>query len=107
MIPGCSSMILNEKLCNNMVTLAEKIDIFTYYDEKKGKFIKLLLDLITNLATHRELTKMEIFHKSKISLLTVTLLETIETTHTELIASCIDSIDAICQDPVLENWYVS
>jgi hypothetical protein len=41
-----------------MVAFAEKIDIMTFYDEKKGKYIKLLLDLISNLATNRDLGKL-------------------------------------------------
>ena len=35
-------------------------------------------------------------HNHKITLLTVTLLETIESEHPEIIATCIDAINALC-----------
>ena len=76
----------------------------TGYDEKKGKYIKLLLDLVSNLAKNKE--KLVLMHQCKITLLTTTLLEITEAKHSELIASCIDAIDSICQDATIENWYV-
>lgn len=45
-------------------------------------------------------------HNHKITLLTVTLLETIESEHPEIIATCIDAINALCQESVIEKWYV-
>jgi hypothetical protein len=98
-------MIIDKEFCENLITFSEKVDIMTGYDEKKGKFMKLLLDLVSNLAKNKE--KLILLHECKITLLTTTLLETVEASHTELIASCIDAIDAICQDPNVEHWYVS
>jgi len=33
--------------------MAEKIDIFVNFDEKKAGLMKIMIDLIANLASHR------------------------------------------------------
>lgn len=58
------------------VRMAEILDFFVMYDENKARAMKLLLDLVSNLAAHR--TKLEVMHKEKITLLIITMLETIE-----------------------------
>ena len=72
LLKGCSAMILNKEFCSNLVLFSEKIEIITGYDEKKGKYTKLLLDLISNLAKNKD--KLILMHECKITLLTTTLL---------------------------------
>lgn len=43
-----------------------------YYDEKKARLMKLLINLISNLANHK--TKLEAMHNDKITLLIITML---------------------------------
>jgi hypothetical protein len=52
--------------------MAEILDFFVYYDEKKARLMKLLINLTSNLANHK--TKLDIMHKEKITLLIVTML---------------------------------
>jgi hypothetical protein len=56
--------------------MAENLDFFAFYDDKKARVMKLLINLISNLAAHK--TKLDLMHREKITLLIVTMLETTE-----------------------------
>lgn len=56
--------------------MAEKLDILVSLDDKKSKIIKLLIDLVSNIATQR--CGLEVMHREKLVLLIVTILETME-----------------------------
>ena len=55
-----SSEILDMKFCSLAVQLADKLNIFNDFDDKKANLMKILIDLIANLATHKY--KLEVFH---------------------------------------------
>lgn len=52
--------------------MAEKLNFFAFYDEKKARIMKLLIDIINNIAFHN--TKLDVIFKSKIPLLIITML---------------------------------
>jgi hypothetical protein len=56
--------------------MIEKLDIFVHLDEKKAAIMKILIDLIANLASHRY--RLDLFHKEKLTLAILTMLETTE-----------------------------
>jgi hypothetical protein len=84
--------------------MAEGLDIFVELDEKKAKVVKLLIDLVANIATQR--TGLQIMHREKITLLIITLLETTER-DVAILGGCIDTIDALCQDQECEIYLVA
>lgn len=55
-----SSEILDMKFCSLAVKLAKKLDIFNNFDDKKANLMKIMIDLIANLVTHKY--KLEVFH---------------------------------------------
>jgi len=52
--------------------MAEKLDIFVSLDDKKSKVVKLLIDLVSNIANQK--CGLEVMHREKLVLLIVTLL---------------------------------
>lgn len=66
--------------------------------------MKIMIDLIANLAAHRY--KLDVFHKEKLTLMILTLLETTEE-HPAILMACIDTIDCLCQNSEIQNYVVT
>jgi hypothetical protein len=64
--------MIDRHFCTLAVRMAEKLSILVNPDDKKGKVLKILIDLIANLTSHKY--KLEVFHKEKITQLIFTLL---------------------------------
>lgn len=99
----CTEELIDGHFCRLAIRMAENLDFFVYYDEKKARLMKLLINLISNLANHK--TKLEAMHKDKITLLIITMLETTEK-NADLLAGCIDTVDALCQSPEVESFMI-
>ena len=52
--------------------MTEKLDIYVNFDDEKASIIKILIDLMANLASHRY--RLEVFHKEKLTDIILTLL---------------------------------
>ena len=72
------------------------------YDEHRGRLTRLLIDLLANLAAN---ASPKVMHREKVPLLLVTLLEVSEK-EADLLASCIDALDSLCQDAEVEMYLV-
>jgi hypothetical protein len=53
MIKSGAEEIIDGHFCDLAVRMAENLDFFVYYDEKKARLMKLLINLISNLANHK------------------------------------------------------
>lgn len=49
----CSEELIMGHFSELAVRMAEILDFFVMYDENKARAMKLLLDLVSNLAAHR------------------------------------------------------
>ena len=58
--PKFSHEIIDRQFCSLSVALAGGLDIFVNFDDKKASLMKIMIDLIANLATHKY--KLELFH---------------------------------------------
>jgi hypothetical protein len=87
--------LIDQHFCALACKMVEKLDIFVHFDEKKAALMKIMIDLIANLAAHRY--KLDVFHKEKLTLMILTLLETTEE-HPAILMACIDTIDCLCQN---------
>lgn len=88
--------MIDQHFCALAVRMIEKLDIFVNFDEKKAALMKILIDLTANLAMHRY--KLDVFHKEKLTISILTLIETTEK-YPGILVSCIDTIDCLCQNP--------
>jgi hypothetical protein len=68
--------MIDHHFCSLAVRMIEKLDIFVNLDEKKTALMKILIDLVANLASHRH--RLDLFHKEKLTLAILTMLETTE-----------------------------
>ncbi|CAM6000709.1 unnamed protein product [Sphagnum balticum] len=84
--------------------MVEKLEIFVHFDDKKAKLMKIVIDLIANLSSHKY--RLDQFHKEKIALVILTLLETVDS-YPQILMACIDTIDSLCQNAEIENYCVS
>lgn len=57
----CTEEIIDGHFCTLAVQMAENLDFFVFYDDKKARLMKLLINLISNLAAHK--TKLDIMHQ--------------------------------------------
>jgi hypothetical protein len=80
------------------------LEIFVQLDDKKAALMKILIDLIANLASHRH--RLDLFHKEKLTVAILTLLETTQN-HPPILTACIDTIDCLCQNPEIESYVVT
>lgn len=96
--------MIDQHFCGLAVRMIEKLDIFVHFDEKKAALMKILIDLTANLASHRH--RLDLFHKEKLTLSILTLLETTES-HPAILMACIDTIDCLCQNPEIESYVVT
>lgn len=53
MTKQCSEELIMGHFSELAVRMAEILDFFVMYDENKARAMKLLLDLVSNLAAHR------------------------------------------------------
>lgn len=73
------------------------------FEEQKAPVVKIMLELIVNLASHRY--KLDVFHTEGITPLLLLILESIDT-QIPILTACIDTIDCLCQNPQIENYMV-
>lgn len=52
--------------------MIEKLNIISQFDEKRAALMKILIDLVANLASHRY--RLDIFHTEKLTLSVMSLL---------------------------------
>ena len=57
----CTQELIDQHFCGLAARMAEKINILVNFDEKKAALMKITIDLIANLASHRY--RLENFHK--------------------------------------------
>jgi hypothetical protein len=88
--------MIDGHFCALAVRMMERLDIFVHLDEKKAVLMKILIDLIANLASHRH--RLDLFHHEKLTLAILTMLETTQE-HPAILMACIDTIDCLCQNP--------
>lgn len=73
--------------------MTEKIEAFVSLDDKKLALMKILIDLVANLASHRY--RLEVFHREGVVDAILTLLETTQN-HLPVLTASIDTIDCLC-----------
>jgi hypothetical protein len=64
--------MIDEHFCALAIRMVEKLSILVSPNDKKTKVLKILIDLIANLSSHKY--KLEVFHKEKITQLIFILL---------------------------------
>ncbi len=99
----CAQETINLGFCKIAVKLAEQLNIFVNIEDKKMQFVRVLIDLISNLSSHKY--KLNCMHSDGITSLIITLLEVTDN-HTSILICCIDTIDGLCQDTKVETHLV-
>ena len=69
--------------------------MFVNLDQNKLKILKIAIDLIANMCSHKY--NLGLMHEQKITLTIITLLETTQI-NPPIIMGCIDTIDGLCQN---------
>ena len=75
--------------------MIEKFNMFVNLDENKLKLLKIAIDVIANLCSHKY--KLKLMHDQKITVTMIMLLETTEI-NPSIIMGCIDTVDGLCQN---------
>ena len=68
----CTQEIIDNHFCAIAAKMTEKLDIYVNFDDSKASIIKILIDLMANLASHRY--RLEVFHKEKLTDIILALL---------------------------------
>lgn len=100
----CVERFIDGKVNTAIIEMISKFDILFYRDEERLKVLKLTIDFVSNMSSHKY--KQQEIHSSGITDMVITLVETTEISEDHIIMGCIDTIDGLCQDEVIENYCV-
>lgn len=80
------------------------MQIFENFDEKKASLMRVLIDLVANLASHKY--ALDRFHSEGMTQLILGLIGAAEG-YPGMLMVCVDAIDCLCQNSAIEQFLVT